>query len=203
MKLSKREKILLLVLVVFGTLALFTAYALLPAVSALTVEKQEVSALRSDVLSLQTEYEYYQDNLAELEAEKARSEELYGELYGEKTYDIGLQLSDMLARYNLTALELTIGDRTDSKLLDYQDEEGNQMYVGTGYAFCREVSLRFTGDRGPANAFMDALSEYDVRYVLHGMNTTVGAERTEYVVQLTLYEFDDTAANVNATVSEE
>lgn len=192
--LTKREKTLLIILVVFAAASLFIAYAIMPAISARSTERSELSALEDKLVEQQTLYTTYSNNEAALTAANAKSVELYGQLYSNKTYDTGLLLSNMLSKHSLTPLDMTIGGRSRSALMDYVDDEGNKVTVDTGYAFCREVTVRFTGARTDANSFINELCSFDTRYVLHGVDITYTDERTDYTVQLTLYEFDESAA---------
>ncbi|MEG1547998.1 MAG: hypothetical protein RR527_04595 [Clostridia bacterium] len=191
---TKREKTLLLILLVFGTLALFTAYVLVP-------QMGELKQMRMDLLDAQYEFDKQQLEFAnqqtvqqQLDQADAEAVELYGELHGKKTYDTGLMLSDMLARHSLVPINLTIGERTRSALMDTVDETGKPVEVDTQFAYCREVSLSFTGQRSDADAFTDEISAFDTRYVLHGLTLTRSGENTEYTIQLTLYEFDEAGA---------
>lgn len=182
MRLTKREKTMLVILLVFGTLALFSAYALVPAMESLQYETTVLSEMQLELdaqLARVRTVETVEQELADAQTEAAS---LHDTLYAKRTYDTGLALSNMLAKYSLSPVQLTIGERETSPLAEKDNIQ---------YAFYRDITICFTGERADADAFIDAISEYDVRYVLSGISINHRTAVTEYTLQLALYEFDE------------
>ena len=186
---------MLVCLLVIGTLALFVAYVIIPGMTTVKENQTTLDDLELQLTEKQNALSSYEGIQGQLDEANAETVNLYGELYGNKTYDTGLLLSNMMAQHNLTPVNLEICDATLSTLVETEettDENGNVTEATPApYAKQREVTLVFTGLRSDADAFYNELSTFDLRYVLHGMTLTYNGDgATQYMAQLTLYEFD-------------
>lgn len=123
-KLSKREKALLIILVVFGSLALSMMYVITPSLNTLTEKRLLVQSLDQQKTEIQTSIKKLPDIEQQLKDLKNKSEGLSSTLNMMKSYETSLLFSNLYKKHNITPISLDISDYQAADLVTTNTASG-------------------------------------------------------------------------------
>lgn len=208
MILQKREKVLLFilfVLIVYGGIGMFFIYPQMTEGDEnriiLNQKMVEVDQTKS-LIQLTPSYE------KQITVMQTEAEELYNLMRQTKGYDVSLMLSDMLASYTLTPVDLTIGEYKTLPVpeelqppkveepVDEKDPYAEQTKIletpeeeVTPYVMMRTADLSFLGTRENALAFLDQINSYNLSVVVSAYVVDTQENLETFKVAISLYEF--------------
>lgn len=194
-KLSKREKVMIGVLIALLVVCIPMVTAVLPAADTLaqnTKTLHKLNAQKSQIAKRMEDRVKNEEEAAKLQAE---AKELYALMEQTKSYDISLLLSGLLSKHNLEPAALDISEYRPAEVPGKKKDENEGESAEEGEkklseerALVRTADLYFSGGRADVERFLDEITNYNKSVLVDGF-TVSDDEKAEYEIRINFYEF--------------
>lgn len=194
-RLSKREKVLLGVLIALLVICIPTVAAVLPAADTLAQNRKTLHKLEEQKSRIAQRMEDRVKNEEETAKLQAEAKELYALMEQTKSYDISLLLSKLLDKHNLEPAALDISQYRPAEVPGKEGNENKEESTGENdkklsreQALVRTADLYFSGSRADAQRFLDEITNYNKSVLVDGF-TVSDDKKAEYEIRINFYEF--------------